>query len=120
MKILIVDDSRAMRNIVMRTLRQAGFGGHEIVQGGNGAEGLERVHEDDPELILSDWNMPEMNGIEFLQALREEGNHTPFGFVTTEATPEQRKLATDSGAAFLITKPFTASDFEEKLTPYLE
>ena len=66
MKILIVDDSKVMRSIVKRTLRQAGFGNHDVVEAGNGAEGLEQVSEHTPDLVLCDWNMPEMNGIEML------------------------------------------------------
>ena len=55
MKILIVDDSKVMRSIVKRTLRQAGFGNHDVVEAGNGAEGLEQVSEHTPDLVLCDW-----------------------------------------------------------------
>ena len=119
MKILIVDDSKVMRSIVKRTLRQAGFGNHEVVEAGNGSEGLEQVAEHTPDLVLCDWNMPEMNGIEMLQELRGAGNEGKFGFVTSEGTAEMHQVALDAGALFLITKPFTADDFEEKLSPVL-
>ena len=115
MKILIVDDSKAMRMIVTRTLRQAGFGDHVFVEAENGAEGLAKVGTESPDLVLSDWNMPEMSGIEFLQALRAEGNDVRFGFVTSESTDAMRGLAADSGALFLIAKPFTADTFAESL-----
>ena len=115
MKILIVDDSRAMRMIVTRTLRQAGFGDHEFVEAENGAEGLAKVTEIGPDLVLSDWNMPEMSGIEFLQALRAAGNPVRFGFVTSESTDAMRDLAAESGELFLIAKPFTADTFTEAL-----
>ncbi|MEM7248314.1 MAG: response regulator [Acidobacteriota bacterium] len=115
MKILIVDDSKAMRMIVRRNLRQSGHGDSEVVEAANGREALEAVHEHGPELILSDWNMPEMTGIELLRALRAEGTTTTFGFVTSEGTPEMRSLAAEAGAAFLIAKPFTANDFAEQL-----
>ena len=114
-KILIVDDSKAMRMIVTRTLRQAGFGEHEFVEAENGAEGLAKVGTESPDLVLSDWNMPEMSGIEFLQALRAAGNEIRFGFVTSESTDAMRTLAADSGALFLIAKPFTADTFAESL-----
>jgi two-component system chemotaxis response regulator CheY len=117
MKILIVDDSKAMRMIVRRTLRQAGFGDHVVTEANNGKEALEAVRQSVPDLILSDWNMPEMNGIELLDSLRAEGVSVKFGFVTTERTPEMRARATESGAAFLIVKPFTPEDFKEALTP---
>jgi two-component system chemotaxis response regulator CheY len=69
--------------------------------------------------VLSDWNMPEMNGLEALKAVRAGGLNMPFGFVTTEGTPEMRKMAEDAGALFLITKPFTAESFKEILGPIL-
>ena len=120
MDILIVDDSRAMRMIVKKTLRDAGFDGHEYHEAEDGAQGLERVKELNPDLILSDWNMPNMNGIDFLRALKEEGIGTSFGFITTEATTEMRDMATDAGASFLISKPFTVESFEETLQDYIK
>jgi two-component system chemotaxis response regulator CheY len=115
-KILVVDDSKAMRMIVMRQLRQAGFGESTILEAASGAEGLDMVRNESPDLVLSDWNMPEMNGIDFLRALKEEGNETPFGFVTSESTPDMRELAIEAGALFLIAKPFTAEAFQDVLT----
>jgi two-component system chemotaxis response regulator CheY len=114
-KILIVDDSKAMRMIVTRTLRQAGYGDHEFLEAENGAEGLSVVDSAAPDLVLSDWNMPEVSGIEFLQALRAKGNAVRFGFVTSESTDAMRALAADSGALFLIAKPFTADTFADAL-----
>jgi two-component system chemotaxis response regulator CheY len=119
MKILIVDDSRVMRSIVTRTLRQAGFDDHDVVQAGNGVEALDVMAEEDPDLVLSDWNMPEMSGIELLRTLRGQGDATPFGFVTSEGSPEMRQRAEAAGALFLIAKPFTADTFAEALTPVL-
>ncbi len=85
MKILVTDDSSVMRKIVVRTIRQAGLGKHEIIEAENGRMGLEMAQAEKPDLILSDWNMPEMTGIEFLKALRASGSTTPFCFVTSEA-----------------------------------
>ncbi|MBT8227351.1 MAG: response regulator [Dactylosporangium sp.] len=119
MKILVADDSRVMRQIVSRTLRQAGFSGYEVVEAADGKEGLDRTIEHKPDLVLSDWNMPEMNGIQFLNGLRNEGINIPFGFVTSESTSEMRKTAEEAGALFLITKPFTADTFREILDPIL-
>lgn len=120
MKILIVDDSKAMRMIVMRHLRQAGFGNHALEEASNGVEALTAATNAPPDLILCDWNMPEMNGLEFLKALRGKNMNTPFGFVTTESSPEMRQTATAAGAAFLIAKPFTVETFESTLTPFLK
>jgi two-component system chemotaxis response regulator CheY len=119
MKILIVDDSRAMRMIVRRALRQAGFGHHDIAEAADGKEGLAAVESELPDIIWSDWNMPNMTGIDFLRALRADKNNTPFGFVTSEGAPEMRELAKNEGARFVIAKPFTAESFQDALTPIL-
>jgi two-component system chemotaxis response regulator CheY len=114
-RILIVDDSKAMRMIVVRTLRQAGFSGHDVVEAENGKEGLEKTRELKPDLVLSDWNMPEMTGIEFLKALRGSGDSTPFCFVTSEGSEEMRAMASAAGALGLIAKPFTDDAFRDTL-----
>ncbi|WP_030176286.1 response regulator [Spirillospora albida] len=119
MKILIADDSRVMRQIVTRTLRQAGFDGHDLVEAADGRQAHDMVADEKPDLVLSDWNMPEMTGIECLRALRAGGVNVPFGFVTSEGTDEMRKMAEDAGALFLITKPFTAETFSDVLSPIL-
>jgi two-component system, chemotaxis family, chemotaxis protein CheY len=116
MKILVADDSRAMRMIVIRTLRQAGYAGHEIIEAENGKEALETATSRSVDLILSDWNMPEMSGIEFLRALRAGGARTPFCFVTSEGSEEMREVAQSSGAVGLIAKPFTAEAFSAVLS----
>ncbi len=119
MKILIVDDSRVMRQIVSRTLRQAGYTGHDLVEAANGVEGLAAVTEHNPELVLSDWNMPEMSGIDMLAALRARGERVPFAFVTSEGSQTMVERAEAAGAMFVISKPFTAEGFREKLEPVL-
>ncbi|MFO0630541.1 MAG: response regulator [Polyangiales bacterium] len=119
MKILVVDDSKAMRSIVMRTLRQAGFGNHDMTEAANGAEALKAIKSDKPDLVLSDWNMPEMNGIELLRALKSENVAVQFGFITSEGTADMQGMAKDAGALFLITKPFTVETFQVALRPVL-
>lgn len=116
MRVLIVDDSKAMRMIVQRTLRQAGFGDWKVEEASNGTEALKLIEEDPPGLVLCDWNMPEMNGIEVLEELNKKGIQIKFGFVTSEGTPEMRQKAHDAGALFLIAKPFTAETFKEHLS----
>lgn len=115
MKILVTDDSRAMRMIVIRTMRQAGLGKHEILEAENGRLGLEAVKEFKPDLILSDWNMPEMTGIQFLQALRASGDTTPFCFVTSEGGGDKAEEGKAAGAIGFIVKPFTAEAFMDTL-----
>jgi two-component system, chemotaxis family, chemotaxis protein CheY len=119
MKILIVDDSKAMRMIVKRTLRQAGYEDHMIEEAGNGVEALKSIQASAPDLVLADWNMPEMSGIELLQAIKQNGLTLKFGFVTSEGTPEMRQRAESEGALFLITKPFTTEAFQKVLAPVL-
>jgi two-component system chemotaxis response regulator CheY len=120
MKIMVVDDSKAMRLIVIKTLRAAGFSGHDIVQAADGQEALDLILDDEPDLVLCDWNMPNMTGPELLKALKDEGVNPPFGFVTTEATPAMKEQAEELGARFLIAKPFTPDTFETTLSPYLD
>ena len=117
--ILVVDDSKAMRLIVRRTLRQAGFGEFEVEEAANGLEALERIGQAPPALVISDWNMPEMNGIELLRELNARKVSVRFGFVTTEGTPDMRAMADAAGALFLIAKPFTPEQFESALRPLL-
>ncbi len=119
MNILVVDDSKTMRMIVKRTLRQAGYGSHTVNEASNGREALESIKDAAPNLVLADWNMPEMNGIELLQALNTEGIKVNFGFVTSEGTDQMIQIAEENGALFLIAKPFTADTFKEKLGPVL-
>lgn len=115
MKILVTDDSKAMRMIVIRTMRQAGFDGHDFLEAENGRQALELVRSEQPDLVLSDWNMPEMTGIELKEALNAEGLAPAFGFVTSETTPEMRERAIGAGASFLLAKPFTVDSFREVL-----
>jgi two-component system chemotaxis response regulator CheY len=115
MKILIVDDSKAMRMIVRRQLNEIGLEDSEFLEAANGAEGLNVIKEQQPDLVLSDWNMPEMTGIQLKEALNAEGIGVPFGFVTSETTPEMRERAIAAGALFLLAKPFTVDTFQEVL-----
>jgi two-component system, chemotaxis family, chemotaxis protein CheY len=114
--ILIVDDSRAMRMIVKRVLGQTGYADSTFLEASDGAEALALIKAGKPDLVLSDWNMPEMTGIELLHALRAERIAVRFGFVTSECTPDMREQAIAGGALFLIAKPFTAASFEDVLS----
>lgn len=118
MRVLIVDDSKAMRLIIRRTLRQAGFD-CEVEEATNGAEALAHIEKSRPDLVLSDWNMPEVNGYELLTSLRSRGMGVRLGFITTESTAEMQAIANTAGASFLISKPFTAEQFRSVLAPYL-
>lgn len=113
MRVLVVDDSKAMRMIVIRTLRQSGVSIDEIQEAADGADALAAVSTFSPDLILSDWNMPNMSGIEFLEALRASGDTTMFGFVTSESNPAMKDQALAAGAGFLLTKPFDGERLAE-------
>lgn len=119
MRIMVVDDSKALRMIVRRSLRQAGFGQHDVVEAEDGNDALEKMKTEPPDLVLCDWNMPGMSGIELLRTLRGRGNKVTFGFVTSEGTAEMRHTAFEAGASFLVTKPFTPEAFEAALAPIL-
>ncbi len=115
MKAVVIDDSRAIRMIIGRTLKQLGF---EIREAGNGAEGLRDIKEDpNIDLVLVDWNMPEMNGIDFLTALREEPElaSLPVLMVTSESEPAQAERAMKAGASDYVTKPFSREVLVERL-----
>ncbi|MEM7337940.1 MAG: response regulator [Actinomycetota bacterium] len=115
MKILVVDDSSVMRKLVTRSIRQAGYGHAEVSEAEDGAKALEAINSDRPDLVLADWNMPNMTGIEMLQALRENGDDIKVGFITSESTSEAKSSAQQFGASFLLTKPIDTSHLEAVL-----
>ena len=119
MNILLVDDSRAMRLILRRMLRDAGYGEHDIVEADDGVKALQAIKAHTPDVVMSDWIVSNMNGIDLLEALNEEGIVTNFGFVTAESTVEMRKRAADAGAKFMISKPFTGESLQSALQPVL-
>ena len=116
MKILVADDSRVMRRIIVRALRQAGYGGHDIVEAENGRETVDLVATERPDLVVSDWHMPVLNGIDALAELRASGSTVPFGFVTSDGSDSVRGRACAAGALFLIAKPFRAEALRDALT----
>ncbi len=116
-KLLIVDDSKAMRMIVRRALRQANIVEHSVDEAANGEEALEKLRAGAFDLVLADWNMPQMNGIELLKAIKSSGISVHFGFITSEGTGDIRGLATENGAEFLIVKPFTPEAICDALKP---
>jgi two-component system chemotaxis response regulator CheY len=117
--ILIVDDSKAMRMLVKRALKQAGYGACEVTEAANGSEALDKLREHIPRLVLSDWNMPDMSGHELLTRLRAEDITVPFGMITTEGTPEMRAKAAQAGACFLLQKPFTPEELARAVSAIL-
>jgi CheY-like chemotaxis protein len=120
MKVLIVDDSRAMQQIVKRGLEKLGYDDLEIVMASNGMDALTLAKDWKPNLILSDWHMPEMTGLELMHELGKTMLDINIGFVTTESSAERIKEATDAGALFVISKPFDVETLHNAVVPILQ
>jgi two-component system, chemotaxis family, chemotaxis protein CheY len=118
---LIVDDSSVMRKIVERSLRQAGLDPLVVHEAGSGVEGLELLKVKQVDLILSDINMPSMDGLEFLRQLRAQNlaPGVPVVMITTESSEEHVKQAILAGAQGYIRKPFTAEQVKERVLPLI-
>jgi two-component system chemotaxis response regulator CheY len=118
---LIVDDSSVMRKIVERALRQAGLELMVVHEAGSGTEGLDLLKAKQVDLILSDINMPSMDGLEFLRQLRAQNlaPGVPVVMITTESSEEHVKQAILAGAQGYIRKPFTAEQVKERVLPLL-
>lgn len=115
MKILIVDDSKTMRMIIGRTLKELG---HETREAGNGREAITALKaETGWGLVMADWNMPEMNGLEMVIAVKAEEvfKPLPIMMVTTETELSNIQKAMDAGAAGFIMKPFKKEAIQEKI-----
>jgi two-component system chemotaxis response regulator CheY len=112
---MVVDDSRAMRMILGRMMRELGF---EVTEATTGRDALARLEEGiDPDIVLVDWNMPEMTGIEFVEAVRREpySSTARLVMVTTETELSQVMRALEAGADEYVMKPFTKDAIQEKL-----
>ncbi|HTF90999.1 MAG TPA: response regulator [Planctomycetota bacterium] len=121
-KVLIVDDSTTMRKIIARVLRQADIAVEHVLEASNGVEGLERLASDpDIQLVLSDVNMPSMDGLAFVRAVREKltKERMPMIMVTTEGGKQMLQAALDSGANGYVTKPFNSDTMRGALEEYL-
>ena len=119
--VLIVDDSATMRKIVMRGIRQAGFEIGEIKEAGDGVQALEVLDGGGVDVVLSDVNMPNMNGLEFVSAAREKyGDKPPIVMITTEGSEEVVAEAMKKGANGYIKKPFTPDKVKEVVGSYFD
>jgi two-component system, chemotaxis family, chemotaxis protein CheY len=117
LRVLIVDDSSVMRKIVERSLRQAGLEIAEVLESSNGVEGLAEARKGNLDLILSDINMPSMDGIEFLRNLAslEAAKGVPVVMITTEGSEARVVEALSVGAKGYIRKPFTPEQVKERV-----
>lgn len=119
--VLIVDDSSVMRKIVERALRQAGLELGKVVEAGSGREGLTALDQERVDLIVSDINMPNMDGLEFLRQIQSQSlaRGAPVVMITTESGEEHVREALAAGAQGYIRKPFTPDQVRDRVLPLL-
>ena len=120
MKILVVDDFSTMRRIIKNLLKDLGFA--NIQEADDGSTGLPMLQQGDFDFVVTDWNMPGMQGIDLLKNIRadEELKHLPVLMITAEAKREQIIEAAQAGVNGYIVKPFTAATLKEKLDKIFE
>jgi two-component system chemotaxis response regulator CheY len=114
MKFLVIDDSATMRRIVVNSLQRIGF--TDVVEAGDGVEAL-KAFDASVGFVITDWNMPNMSGIEFVRALRArpDGASVPVLMVTTRSVKEDIVAAIEAGVSNYIVKPFTPQVLKEKI-----
>jgi two-component system chemotaxis response regulator CheY len=119
-KFLVVDDFSTMRRIIRNLLKELGFTNVEEAE--DGASALNKLQSGRFEFVVTDWNMPNMSGLQLLENIRKDPNlkHLPVLMVTAEAKRENIVAAAQTGANGYIVKPFTASTLEEKLNKIFE
>ncbi len=115
MRFLVVDDSSTMRRIIINTLNKLGH--KECHEAGNGREGVEKLATTPVDMVITDWNMPEMSGIDFIRALRgaEATKKLPILMVTTNAAQDDIVEAMKAGVNNYVVKPFTPDTIKEKI-----
>lgn len=120
MKFLVVDDFSTMRRIVRNLLKELGF--TNVDEAEDGVAALAKLKNGNFEFVVSDWNMPNMTGIDLLKAIRADAElkHLPVMMVTAEAKKENIIAAAQAGANGYVVKPFTAATLEEKLNKIFE
>lgn len=117
MKVLVVDDSGVMRKVIVRALNAVGV--KECVEAANGVEAFRIFQADQFDLILTDWNMPEKNGLELVKDIRATGATLPIIMVTTEAQKGQVVAAIQAGVSDYLTKPFDNDVLRAKLDKFV-
>ncbi|MDR0454443.1 MAG: response regulator [Deferribacteraceae bacterium] len=113
--IITVDDSSTMRRIIKNTLQKLGFS--NVLEAGNGIEALEQMSKSKIDIIITDWNMPEMDGLTYVKTVRAKDQYkdTPILMITTEAAKDDILTALKSGVNNYVVKPFTPETLQEKV-----
>jgi two-component system chemotaxis response regulator CheY len=119
-KVLVVDDFATMRKVIRNLLKQIGY--ENIVEAEDGVVALKLLKSQKIDLVISDWNMPNMTGLELLKAVRadEDLKQTPFLMVTAEALQDNVVAAVKAGVSNYIVKPFTAETLNEKISKIMD
>ena len=122
LRVLIADDSDVMRKIILRNLRLAGYDVEKCYEAKHGYEALYHLSKDDVDLILSDINMPEMNGLEFIRQVRRMNlsKRVPIVVITSEGSESMVREAVAAGADGFIVKPFTPEKLQDRLSQVLK
>ena len=120
MRILVVDDFSTMRRIVRNLLKELGFS--NVDEAEDGAIALQKLQNGSFDFVVTDWNMPNMDGLQLLQTIRRSPNlkHLPVLMITAEAKKENIVAAAQAGASGYIVKPFTSATLSEKLQKIFE
>jgi len=113
MRVLVADDSSTMRKIILRSLQAVGV--TDIAEAADGAEAIAMFKPGDYDMVLTDWNMPGLTGLEVLQQIRAQDPKIPVIMVTTEAEKSRVLQAIQAGVTDYLVKPFTADTLREKL-----
>lgn len=120
MKFLVVDDFSTMRRIIRNLLKELGYS--DVIEAEDGSSALAQLKRESVDFIISDWNMPGMDGLQLLEAVRSSPDlqRLPMLMVTAEATKENIIAASKAGASGYIVKPFTAATLDDKITKIIE
>jgi two-component system, chemotaxis family, chemotaxis protein CheY len=117
LKVLVADDSGVMRKILIRALNNCGV--DNIVEAADGADAISRFGEQEFDLVMTDWNMPNKSGLEVLQSIRATGSKVPVIMITTEAESSRVKEAIAAGVNDYLAKPFETDMLKQKLDKFV-